>query len=121
MSIEELIEMKMKPQSFDWWGHHYTDIVPALVDKLLGDGQVLLGFSSMDTRPRNWLIRVDGSAKDMNEDELRDYVEDHVIGAIAGCFGECDCEDECECAWPTLILETGYGWWICTENGADYD
>lgn len=59
MLIEELIEEKMKPQSFDWWGKHYTDIVPALVDAPLGDGQALMGFSSMDTRPRNWLIRVD--------------------------------------------------------------
>ena len=121
MLIEELIEEKMKPQSFDWWGKHYTDIVPALVDAPLGDGQALMGFSSLDTRPRHWLIRVDSSVSSMNEDELSDYVEEHVIAAIANCFGECDHDDRCDCAWPTLILETGYNWWICHGKGADYD
>jgi len=115
MTIDELIQSEMKPRPFDWWGNHYENVVPALVDKPLGDGQTLLGFSSTDCRPMHWLIRVDSSTATMDEDQLRDYVEDHVIDAIGECFGECTCTDDCDCIFPTLILGSGgYNWWVVT-------
>ena len=48
MTIDELMQREMQPQSFRWWGRDYQDVAPALVDEPLGDGQVLVGFSSLD-------------------------------------------------------------------------
>lgn len=113
--VDELIQREMVPQSFDWWGNHYENVVPALVDKPLGDGQALVGFSSVDCRPRHWLIRADSRVAAMDDDKLRDYVENHVIDAIGECFGECTCTGDCDCAWPTLILDSGgCNWWVVT-------
>lgn len=113
MTIEELIEREMKPASFRWWGHDYVDVVPALVSEPLGDGQVLMGFSSTDCRPYHWLLRVDSSVLSMDEDELNEYVETFVIEAIGDAFGECTCDDECNCRFPVLVLYSGgYSWWI---------
>jgi len=113
MTIDELIQREMQPRSFCWWGRDYQDVAPALVDKPLGDGQVLVGFSSLDCRPYHWLIRADNSVATMTDDQLRDYVEEHIIGAIGECFGECTCTDDCDCIFPTLVLDSGgYNWWM---------
>lgn len=114
MTIDELIERETAPQSFDWWGHHYENVTPALATKALGDGAVLLGFRSMDTRPNHWLIRVDSDVAMMDSDELSEYVQTIVIDALVNEFGECDddCEQNCGCVFPTLILQAGAEWWV---------
>lgn len=118
MTIDELIQREMEPQSFDWWGSHYENIVPALAEKMLGDGKALLSFTSMDTRPNRHLIRVDSSVSTKTDEELNEYVDESVIDAIADSFGECDedCGEDCGCHFPTLILHTGYSYHICTED-----
>lgn len=123
MTIDEMIADALTPQSFNWWGTDFVDVVPALVDKPLGDGMWLMTFSSMDCRPYHWLIRVDSSVREMNRDQVRDYVERVVIDAIVDCFGECTCDEDneqsCDCRFPTLILETGYSWSVYGKE--DYD
>lgn len=110
IDIKQLIEKKMQPESFTWWGHDYVDVVPALVHEPLGDGQVLLRFFSLDCRPNAWLVQVDSSIRNLTDEEEEEYIESVVIKAIANEYGECDCEDNCDCRFPVLLLWTGCGW-----------
>lgn len=114
MTIDELIQREMQPQSFRWWGRDYQNVVPALVDEVLGDGAALLKLTSLDCRPYHWLIRVDSSLLAMDDEKAHDYVDYQVVEAIANCFGECDHDDTCNCRFPVLILDTGYNWDVVT-------
>lgn len=128
LTIEQIIENEMTPRTVRFWGNDYENFVPVLAEKQHGDGKRLMWFSSMDTRPNYYLIRVDsgllaGDSEEEIKDNIRDFVDQTLIEALEdefGCWSE-ESEDEDEYpGFPVVCLETGFFWRFFDEFGCDF-
>lgn len=123
LSIEQIIENEMKPRDFRHWGHDYKNFSPVLASKQHGDGQRLMWFAPLNTRPNYYLIRVDSQLPTStdgveDEDEFYNFKEDVLIPALEDEFGSCwDGEDEDGKPWPALDLSAGCSWGFLDEYG----
>ncbi len=99
------------------WGQKRF-IKPVFIRKALGDGNLLLAVTPLNTRPNYYLIRIDANwlKKDDTEtiydhlDEIEDAIEDEV-----GCRDYEDDEgNERLAEWPALNTNAGISW--CPSN-----
>lgn len=120
------VMLKIGPKAVAWlerrqaaylWGQK-SFIKPVFIAQPLGNGDLLLALTPLNTRPNYYLIRIDSTwlTEDDKEtiydhlDEIEDAVEDQV--------GSRDYEDddgnECLAEWPALNLNAGVSW--CNSN-----
>ena|ERR1700722_7896139 len=118
--------LKIDPKTIAWlerrqaaylWGQKHF-IKPVFIRTALGEGDLLLAVTPLNTRPNYYLIRVDASwlKKDDTEtiydhlDEIEETIEDQV--------GSRDYEDddgnERLAEWPALNIHAGVSW--CPSN-----
>lgn len=121
------------PYRARWWGSDYT-VQPKLVDAILGDGKLLIGFQPLQTRPHYYVIRIDstwhleGSCRKC-EGRCPDSIYEHldeIYEAIAEQFGnrqDREYENEThpdeepeETTWPVLDDECGSAWFRIDES-----
>lgn len=85
MWTQELLDFLTREQILHLWGQPYTDKL-YLVDGIHGDGQQLIWFETMNSRPFYYLIRVDSSLDVENGDDY-DLLSDEDNSAY-GSFTE---------------------------------
>lgn len=120
-----------RKRSYLWTPEHKVTFVPALSSRLYGDGRALLGLTTINARPRYYILRVD-SAWALNSDihapcgqaAFVDYI-DAISFALEEEFGNgrydnyCDPGEKPETErqrdrrrkWPAYDDETGCSWW----------
>lgn len=82
-----------RKQKVEFWGREYT-VTPAVANSFVGDGQTLLYFTPLATRPNWYLIRVDSSwGKWTDGTDGHDHI-DEVIDALIDDFRERERERE---------------------------
>lgn len=105
-----------------WWG---ADVIcdPRFVEEALGDGNVLLAFTPLDTRPNHYLIRIDSRwhlsgcrCEGECPDDLFEHLEE-IYQAIEEQYGNaCWAQEEDKEAeqdtWPALSEDNGSCWCV---------
>lgn len=94
--------------------HLWTDVVefvPAVCSRAFGDGRALLALTTINSRPRFYVVRVDSAWTDMHE-----RVDD-IYEALIDEFGDAGPHDgddgEFYLDWPAFDGENGASWgWI---------
>ena len=122
MNIEDLIKKEMIPKTVKHWGQPVHTHTPVLINATHGDGQCLISFTPLGTRPDYYIIRVDSSIKKMIEDdgdEIRDFLETGIIYDMiedeCGCMyidddPDADVFEEIQQPFPALDMTCGAGW-----------
>jgi len=93
-ALAKLRRLVETPRKAELWGVEYM-ITPRFVGEMLGDGQRLIGFQPLNTRPNYYVVAVD-SGWDLDGFEPDDW-PDWVMDAIGDEYGDrnrCDCDDE---------------------------
>lgn len=128
LSIEKIIKKEMASRTVRFWGVNYENFAPVLAQTQHGDGKRLMWFSSMDTRPNYYLVRVDSKLPMDDSDESVDTVYDFVtltlIEALEDEFGYF-CNDHRDGGeeypgFPVVLLDTGYNWGFFDEYGNEF-
>lgn len=120
------------PRERKLWGQPHR-ITPELVETVFGDGQQIIGFCPLNTRPNYYVVRVDSGWELSNwewnhpepfidhTDEVYSAIEDEYGSArwCKHCGGE---EGDCEETdpphefdrenWPALNEEVGSEWFL---------
>ena len=119
MNIEDLIKKEMIPKTVKHWGQPVHTHTPVLINATHGDGQCLIYFVPLGTRPDYYIIRVDSAVKKMIEDdgdEICDFMEEVIHSMIVNEFGwiyEEDCDGELiERPFPAFDISCGSDWGI---------
>ena len=117
-----------RKQKVEFWGREYT-VKPAAANSFVGDGQTLLYFTPLATRPNWYLIRVDSSwGKWKDGTDGHDHI-DEVVSALIDDFYQYEREVEYledegktpaeimrdhwnELYFPVLHLDCGYSWGV---------
>lgn len=124
---EKYREHFSRPEIVRFWGQEYT-VQPAVLDAELGDGNLVLYFTPLATRPWFYVIFVDSSWT-VNDGKLKDHL-DEIYDAIEDEFGAMCSEDLDDCkaegdgescgrhveedAWfPILSTDYGSSWGEC--------
>lgn len=111
-----------------WTPADAITFIPALSNRLYGDGRALMGLSTLNSRPRYYVLRIDSGWKiDMDPDApdvAVGFVEylDAIAFALEDEFGRGQFDDgsgEPETArernqrrkWPAYDDENGSSWW----------
>lgn len=98
------------PTERSLWGDTST-VVPALADKVFGDGRALLVLTPLSTRPNFFIVRIDSGwtigDEGINHD-LWDHLAD-IYGALEDQFGPAEDDGECH-PWPAVDLDSGSSW-----------
>lgn len=83
----------LEPQKTKWWGSTY-EFQPALIEKIYGDGKLLMQLFPINERPRYWVVRVDSrhASGEADEDAFFDMLED-IYDKIDEQFGTPSEED----------------------------
>lgn len=111
-----------------WTPDHMVTFVPALSSRLYGDGKALLGLTTINSRPRfyvlridsGWMIEMDQTAPDGAE-QLVDRI-DAFSFALEDEFGRGRFDDDSgepetgrerdrRRKWPAYDDESGCSWW----------
>lgn len=116
-----------RTRSYLWTPADMVTFVPALSNRLYGDGRALLGLTTINSRPKFYILRIDsGWALEMDltaPDDAEKLVDriDAFAFALEDEFGRGRFEDGDEtetererakrCAWPAYDDETGCSWW----------
>ncbi len=110
--IKEKIQKFTKTREIEFWGEKYK-VSPALSKTIIGDGKSFLWFGMGDTRPHYYIIRVDSKWEKMNNNKLREKIEEEIYEILISEFGICgeECEEKysqlgddcCDCKFPTII------------------
>lgn len=119
--------IEVKKHRYLWTPADGINFVPRLCSKVFGDGRALLALTTINSRPRYYVIRIDSSwdvedcdAPDGAPD-LRDHLGD-IECALEDEFGaarsytddeDCDLTDEeveAATAWPTFDGDLGTSW-----------
>ncbi|WGU70674.1 hypothetical protein QIU18_00515 [Capnocytophaga canimorsus] len=86
-TIDEFIEMITQERTVSFWGDQYT-FTPVVCPKIIGDGQQIIYFGTIDQRPFWWYVRIDSKtnveSEDFNHEDIVDLLEDY--------YGVCDPE-----------------------------
>ncbi len=118
-----------KTRKVSWWGSEYT-VTPAVARGHCGDGKILLRVWMLNTRPNYYLVRVDSSFfDDDNENAV-----DEMVELLCDEFSEKETErgylkedllaqgieptrenmdlagNEDRLGWPVVSLDSGYCW-----------
>lgn len=133
---EEPLQVRLKSavekrqQSYLWVPGDTPPFVPALSPTVYGDGRALFTLSTINQRPRYWIIRCDSEWDSddfcqMTDDILAD-LEEHFGNGLCGYSGtslfwpkkdrirNCRCEDctdgEYRAKWPMVDGSGGCSW-----------
>lgn len=68
LTLEEWIKIETREQKGKFWGESYK-FKPVVARTVLGDGQQLIYFGTIDQRPYYWLMRID-SEMDIESDDF---------------------------------------------------
>ena len=115
-------------RSYLWTPEHMVTFVPALSNRLYGDGRALLGLPTINSRPRYYVLRIDsGWALEMDPsapddaEQLADRIDafSFALEEEFGCGRYEDNSGETETArerdrrrkWPAYDDENGCSWW----------
>ena len=129
LTIEQIIEKELTPRTARFWGQDYPNFTPVLAKTQHGDGQRLMWFNSMDTRPWFYIIRVDSGLplddSDESVDAIHDFVDPILIEALEDEFGRFDDDNRDEGeeypGFPVVCLDSGtFSWGFFDEYGYDY-
>lgn len=109
-----------------WTPAHMVTFVPALSNRLYGDGKALLGLTTINSRPRFYILRIDSKwsvemdpAAPDGAEQLTDRIDAFAF-ALEEEFGRGrfdDDEPETEFQrvqrrkWPAYDDESGCSWW----------
>jgi hypothetical protein len=85
------------------------DFIPAVCSRAFGDGRALLALSTINHRPRFYVIRIDSTWRDLVEDEHIDSIYDALLEE----FGDAEQveADEPRLEWPAFDGANGSSWW----------
>ena len=95
--------VEVEETSYLWVKGDTPPFTPRLVDKVFGDGRRLLALSTLNQRPRYWVIRICSTWTGWGWEtvpevegapEISEMVED-LLQAIEGQFGRYDFEEVC--------------------------
>ena len=99
------------------WGRK-SFIRPVFIRKALGDGNLLLAVTPLNTRPNYFLIRIDSGWITENDKETiyehLDEIEDAIEDQVGPKYYEDDDGKECLADWPSLDIDCGISW--CPSN-----
>jgi hypothetical protein len=86
-----------------FWGRNYV-VSPRLVSRIFGDGQQIIWFSPLNTRPDYYVVRIGSDVSLSNYDEncFADVYLDEIYEAIEDEFG------------PATEV------WVSEKNGREY-
>lgn len=113
---ERLIASIGVPTTGHLWGMS-IDFTPAVLPTAFGDGRALLALTTLNSRPRYYVIRIDSgwSVDDTQADggDLRDHLDD-IYEAIEETFGRAVFEEDGDAdpePWPAFDDRYGTAWW----------
>ncbi len=109
----EMIAWLERKQAAYLWGQK-SFIKPVFIEQALGNGDLLLAVTPLNTRPNHYLIRIDSTwLKKDDTETIYDHL-DEIEDAIEEVVGSRDYEDddgnECLAEWPALNLNAGISW-----------
>lgn len=115
---KQIANLERKQAAYLWGQKHF--VRPVFIRAALGDGNILLAVTPLNTRPNHYFIRVDSKwlTKDDTEtiydhlDEIYEAIEEQCGSKDADCDedgGNYTCND-----WPALDLDCGCSWCDCT-------
>ncbi|MDR3797997.1 MAG: hypothetical protein P4K93_07580 [Terracidiphilus sp.] len=113
----EMISWLERKQAAYLWGQK-SFIKPVFIEHALGNGDLLLAVTPLNTRPNYYLIRIDSNwLKKDDTETIYDHL-DEIEDAIEEQCGRRDYEDddgnECLAEWPALNINSGISW--CNSN-----
>ncbi|MEQ1762569.1 MAG: hypothetical protein ABL984_05405 [Pyrinomonadaceae bacterium] len=117
-----------KPEIIRHWGQEHT-VQPAVVSEQLGDGNKIIYFTPLNTRPWFYVVFVD-SSWDFDSDKWRDTQLEMVYEVIEDEFGSncyegyelckaeglgesCGRHHEDDVWFPVLSADSGCSWGTC--------
>lgn len=115
--LKAVVEVKTRRHL--WTPDDAIEFVPAVLPQVFGDGKALLALTTINSRPRFYVIRIDNSWRD-----IHDHIDD-ICGALGEHFGEIHRDDEDFDAddpvseWPTFDDENGTSWGWITDDLAE--
>lgn len=80
--IQAYINTQTKKQRAYLWGN-YEVFTPVVLSKIFGDGKQIISISSIDQRPKFWIVRID-SNQSFEPDE---FDIEEIVSAIEEEFG----------------------------------
>ena len=119
MNINELIKRETTPHIEILWGEEYHNIKGELINKIHGDGKLLIYLVPLATRPDYYIMRVDSSVEKLiedDDDEIRELVDVEFLSEIEDEFGKHEngddenpyyepfpaLNDSCGCSWGKI-------------------
>ncbi len=115
--VQKLLKAAVEVETTGYlWTTKHT-FAPALCSKIFGDGRALLALTTINSRPRYYVVRID-SRWEMDEasapegaESVRDHL-DAIYDAIEEDFGRAVHEDdEAPREWPAFDDRSGTAWW----------
>ena len=108
--------VEVETHAYLWTPSDGVDFTPRVCDKIFGDGRALLRLTTINSRPRFYVIRIDSAwkvddsgAPDGGPD-IWDQLEE-IYEALEEQFGRVrEIEDDEINGWPTFDHETGASW-----------
>ena len=130
--ISEALRAQLEqPHRVRFWGAEYT-VTPCVCSTVFGDGQQLVAFQPLDTRPEYYVLFV---GSDWNLDNcggedgprLVDY-HNEILTALEEDYGSADdyeegvgCEGEEWPGWPVTSFDSGEQWFELEMPGSGID
>lgn len=101
-----------------WHPDDGVDFVPRLCDKIFGDGRALLRLTTINSRPRYYVLRIDSRWDVEDRDapdgayDLREALDEiyQALGEELGLASDEDEELDKLSAWPVLDHDLGTSW-----------
>ncbi len=111
--------VEVETHAYLWTPSDGVDFTPRVCDKIFGDGRALLRLTTINSRPRFYVIRIDSAWKvddsgaPVGRPDIWDHLEE-IYEALEEQFGcvreiEDDADDELN-GWPAFDHETGASW-----------
>lgn len=121
IDVQKLLKAAVEVETVGFlWGQRYT-FVPALCSKIFGDGRALLALTTINSRPRYYVVRIDSrweideASAPEGAESVRDHL-DEIYDALEEDFGRAVYEDDEEVdeeprEWPAFDDRSGTTWW----------
>lgn len=100
--IKNFIKHETRRQRAYLWGK-YQVFTPVLVSEIFGDGLQFIYFSTIDNRPKYWIVRIDSKT-----DIENDFDWEPILFAIESEFGRWQDDDHLK--YPAIKLTMGTFW-----------
>lgn len=121
MDVQTLLKAAVEVETTGHlWTEKYT-FVPALCSRVFGDGRALLALTTINSRPRYYVVRIDSrwAIDEAGAPEGAENVRDHldaIYDALEDDFGLAVYEDDEEVddeprEWPAFDDRGGTAWW----------